>query len=320
MKKQKYDSRPLFFILACALLGCDDGGERTLSVSQADYWPAPIHDHMFPEPRSIAIGPNDEVLTLDRMARLVTFDASGAVKHIWRMPENANGNPQDACVLADGRIAVADTHYNRILFFNPQGEVVGQFGESGDQPGQFIFPVSIVQNDQGHLYVGEYGGKQRVQKFTAQGDFIQQFAGAGTEPGQFQRLAGMAWRRGDDGVGRLFIADAENGRVQIFTDQGEFDGLFGQSSQTQTFTDKPYHHFDMPWDVDVDQAGNVYVVEWGAGRISKFALNGRLIGRYGQRGPGEDQFRTPWAIGVDSQGRIRVADTGNRRIVALTLQ
>jgi hypothetical protein len=61
------------------------------------------------------------------------------------------------------------------------------------------------------------------------------------------------------------------------------------------------------------------VIEYGASRITRVGLDGRLLGRYGRAGSAAGEFATPWGIAVDSLGRIRVADTGNRRLVALEL-
>ena len=64
-------------------------------------------------------------------------------------------------------------------------------------------------------------------------------------------------------------------------------------------------------------ANTLFVIEWGAGRLTRSALDGQLLGRFGTPGMGHGQFRTPWSIAVDSQMRIWVADTENRRLVVL---
>jgi DNA-binding beta-propeller fold protein YncE len=53
--------------------------------------------------------------------------------------------------------------------------------------------------------------------------------------------------------------------------------------------------------------------------MTKFDLDGRLLGRFGTTGSGAGQFATPWGIAVDAQKRIYVADTGNRRVVELQM-
>ena len=59
------------------------------------------------------------------------------------------------------------------------------------------------------------------------------------------------------------------------------------------------------------------MIEYGAGRISRFSLKGELLGRFGSTGSGPNQFGTPWGLAVDSSRRIWVADTRNHRLVAV---
>lgn len=67
-------------------------------------------------------------------------------------------------------------------------------------------------------------------------------------------------------------------------------------------------------DVDVDQDGNIYVVDLGNRRVQVFSKNGiyiRTLGRFGQ-GPGE--FELPHTINIDEdRGNIIVADRSRRR-------
>lgn len=271
-------------------------------------WPIPAAGNRLPAPRSVSIGPHDEVVVLDRAGRVLIFDPHGQLMRQWRMPSNKDGNPESACWMKDGRIAVADTHYYRVVFFDPQGQVLGTLGRHSEigEPGTFRYPVSVVQDDEENLYVAEYGGGDRVQKFTKDGRFVLQFGSVGTGPGQFQRAAGMAWHDG-----RVYIADASNGRVQIFTDKGDFVGLLGPPGRPLSF--------DFPYDVEIGPDDTAFVVEWGAGQVTRVAPDGRVLGRFGQPGANAGQFRTPWSIAVDSHMRVRIADTENRRIVELLL-
>lgn len=298
-------------VLAVLLAGCGSGDDPVLHVGDIQIWPMPSFALAIPQPRSVSIGPEDQVVVLDKKARVLLFDAEGNLMRQWRMPEFENGNPQGAAVLRDGRIAVADTHYYRVMFFDMEGNIRGSFGSRGKGPGQFEFPVSIVQDDQENLYVAEYFGNDRVQKFTRDGHFVASIGSPGTGPGQFQRPGGMVWQRGSDGVGRLFIADADNGRVQVYRDDGTFEQVFGDEDGSGP------HIFDFPFDVAADAVGSIYVIEWQGNRLSKFNAAGTLLGRFGSAGSELGQFLTPWGIAVDSKGRIRVADYGNHRIVGL---
>ena len=77
--------------------------------------------------------------------------------------------------------------------------------------------------------------------------------------------------------------------------------------------------FNLPYDITFAPDGALYVIEYGAGRLTKLSLDGKVLGRYGSSSTGEAQFATPWGLVADTRGRIFVADTKNRRIVALQL-
>ena len=296
----------LLMLLLALNIGCDRSQDPTLAVGEVRHWSMPADGPMIPQPRTVGIGKNDEVIVLDTRGRVLIFDEKGALLRQWRMPETKLGNPEGVCLLTDGRIAVADTHYHRVILFDQEGTEVGRFGSFGEKPGQFIYPVAVAQDDKENLYVCEYGGNDRVQKFSRDGKLILAFGSFGTGPDQFQRPSGMVWHKG-----KLYIADAINNRIQVFTDAGEFVGTLGSEERPLSL------HF--PYDVALGADGALYIVEYGAGRVSKVDLEGKLLGRFGTRGIGEGQFRTPWGIAVDSKMRLRVADTGNRRIVELKL-
>ena len=101
--------------------------------------------------------------------------------------------------------------------FHTQRQTCWDHGEAGTGPGEFIYPVSVVEDDKGILYVAEYGGNDRVQRFSATGAYLGEFGGFGTEPGEFQRPGGMAWLDG-----KIYVADAINNRIQVFSDAGTY--------------------------------------------------------------------------------------------------
>jgi len=226
------------------------------------------------------------------------------VKRRWRMPESEVGNPEGVCELKDGRIAIADTHYSRVIFFDRNGKELGRLGGKGKEPGRFLYPVALAQDDAENIYVAEYGGNDRIQKFSKEGEFLLSFGGFGTKPGEFQRPSGIVWREG-----RIYISDATNNRVQVFTPEGRFIKILELPEQPLGLR--------FPYAICLGPDDALYIVEWGEGRISSISLEGRLLGRYGNSGTDMGQFRTPWGITVTPDKRIIVADTGNRRIVEL---
>ncbi|MBL4699690.1 MAG: ATP-binding cassette domain-containing protein [Phycisphaeraceae bacterium] len=138
-----------------------------IPVKNMNVWAVPVDGISVPAPRNAQMLKDGRMAVLDTAGRILLYNSTGKVTETWHLPTNKNGNAEGACLLRDGRVAVADTHYHRIVFFNMQGTITQIFGERGENPSQFIYPVSITQDDEGFIYVVEYGGNDRVQKFTA---------------------------------------------------------------------------------------------------------------------------------------------------------
>jgi ABC-type multidrug transport system ATPase subunit len=296
----------LLLLLCLFIAGCGGGGDPVLDVKEFTYQVMPADEATLPTPRGVALGRNDEVIILDKAGRVLVFDGDAKLLRHWWMPEYAKGKPEGACQMKDGRIAVADTHYSRIVIFDQQGNVDAMFGTEGRAPGQFIYPVKVVQDDKEFLYVVEYGGNDRIQKFTPRGEFVLSFGSFSSEPGGFSRPGGIVWH--DQ---KVYVADADNHRIQAFHDDGRLIGVL-------TDHGKPLI-LDFPYDLAMGPDGLLYVIEYGAGRLTALTTDGELIGRYGSAGRGAGQFSTPWGIRVDRQKRVWIADTGNRRVVELRL-
>ncbi len=294
-------------VAAFALGGCGkgDGNGPAIKIKSWRAWPMPPDGARIPAPREVEVGPGGEVLVLDTAGRVLIFDDAGKLARSWRMPETERGRPEGALFLRDGRIAVADTHYHRVMFFDPSGREVGRLGFEGKGEGEFIYPVALAEDDGANLYVCEYGHNDRVQKFSPAGDFVAAFGGTGTGEGEFQRPSGIVWREG-----RLYITDAFNNRVQVFSDAGEFVGVLSSAVRPPGL--------EFPYDVALGEGGALLVIEYKAGRLTKLSAAGELVGRFGSPGTGEGQFRTPWGLAARGD-RVYVADTGNRRIVELEL-
>jgi len=298
--------RLLTLLLACVLAGCFDGdGERQVHFSRFHAFTLPGVEANLPAPRAVGTGRDGHWYALDTVGRVIEFDAECQLVRSWWMPEHDIGRPEDVVLLSDGRIAVADTHYHRIVLFDEQGNVLSMFGRGGKGQGQFVYPSAICEDDRGRLFVAEYGSRNdRVQVFDRDGAFLYQFGGFGTGAGEFQRPTGVVWHEG-----KVYVSDATNHRVHVFSDDGEFENYL-QSDQEPWRIEYPYH-----MDIGPDQT--LWLIEWGADRITRIGLDGRLLGRYGRSGQGEGEFSRPWGIAVSDRGRVLVGDTRNRRLVEL---
>jgi DNA-binding beta-propeller fold protein YncE len=183
---------------------------------------------------------------------------------------------------------------------------VRSWGALGRGRGEFIYPVGVAWDGGSHVYVSEYGGNDRVQKFTLDGRFVLAFGAQGTGRGEFQRASGLAVMDG-----RVYVADAMNNRIQVFTDSGELVGALGEGRPGGP----PSLHY--PYDIEPADGGALFVMEYGAGRVTALSPAGEVLGRFGRTGRGPREMFTPWGLAVAADGAVLVADTGNRRIVEL---
>ncbi len=294
--------------LALFVTGCRSRVvSNALTVREWRTWALPPEGATIPTPRSLATGLDDEIAALDTAGRVIIYGADGTQKRQWHMLDVKVGKPEGIVVLHDGRVVVCDTHYHRIVWFDADGNWLKNIGQKGEGKSEFIYPVGICKDPGENLYICEYGGNDRVQKFTREGEWVGSFGSFGTDAGQFQRPSGLTWLGG-----KIYVTDAVNNRVLIFTDAGKYLGVLGVAGQ-------PALDFNLPYDIAAGSDGALYIVEYGAGRLTKLSPDGRLLGRLGHTGGGEGEFATPWGLTIDSQMRLRIADTRNRRIVALKL-
>lgn len=296
--------RLLLLWMVCLIFsGCEEKEGPQLSLKGHRAWNLTPVKGFLPAPRGTHAATTDELYVLDNAGRILVYDANRKLDREWFMPEYEIGKPERLILLKDGRVAVADTHYGRVVFFDQRGVQLDSIGKIGKGDGEFVYPVALAEDDTGHLYVCEYGGNDRVQKFSAQGKFLMKFGSCGTGEGEFQRPSGIVWREG-----KLYIADAFNNRIQIFSTNGEYEGILGGIESVSLY---------YPYDIASDSKGDFYIAEYGAGRVTRLSKEGRLVGRYGKSGKGDGEFATPWGLSTDSLGRIYVTDTGNRRMVEL---
>ena len=295
----------MFYFAACG----KPQGMPVIAVKESKVWMLPPEGAVQPTPRSMTTGPNDELAVLDTSGRVLIYDKEGALLRQWKMLDVQFGKPEGIVWLKDNSLVVCDTHYHRLVWFDQNGGLIRTVGKRGTAAGEFVFPVGIAKDPDENLYVCEYGGHDRIQVFARDGKWLREFGSAGTGTGQFQRPSGLAWHEG-----RVFIADSVNNRVHIYKDDGTYVGLLGAGSDGKSTLE-----FNLPYDIALAPDGAFYVIEYGAGRLSKISTGGTMLARYGSTGTGDGNFATPWGLTVDSRMRVYVADTKNRRLVSLQL-
>jgi len=135
--------------------------------------------------------------------------------------------------------------------------------------------------------------------------FLTAWGGKGSAPGEFHDPTGIAVA-GEE----VFVADARNGRIQVFDLDGRFLRLFGKPG------DGP-GELGRPMNLAV-HGGELYVPEYFNDRIQVFALDGRHRRFIGEAGDGPGQFNAPGGVAVANDGTIYVADFYGQRVQGLS--
>ena len=118
-------------VVALLPVGCADSDSPQLVPRQVTRKSIPSAGSTIPAPRAVTTSPDNTLYLLDNAGRVLVFDRDGNSLRQWNMPESDVGNPEGICVLSDGNIAVADTHYHRVVVFDDVGHVQRMIGQEG---------------------------------------------------------------------------------------------------------------------------------------------------------------------------------------------
>jgi sugar lactone lactonase YvrE len=245
--------------------------------------------------------------------------------------------PEGIAADTAGNLYVAEPASATIRKVTPQGTVTtlaGATGAVGYADGQgaavrFNAPSRLDTDTQGNLYVTDTGNSV-VRKVTASGT-VGTLAGNGTcgsadgrsTAAQFCNPKGIALDR----YGNLWIADTGNHTVRRIDAAGNVSTVAGSPGVCGS-TNGPGGdaRFCNPQDIDVDQWGNVYVVDTGNSTIRMINTKGvvsTLAGQAGQCGAVDGSTKVsrlcaPSGIAVEGND-LYIADTGNATIRRINL-
>lgn len=255
-------------------------------------WPGAIA-----RPRAAAII-GDTLYLVDFTARIQAYDLNGNHTGLtFTTPDYRNGRPSGLGVDQSGRLIVCDSHYHCVRIYDNQGR------EQRCLTGDFGYVSDCVQDSEGFFYVSEFGSRDRITKLDESGKVVARWGESGAQPGQLLRARALAL--GPDQS--LYVADACNHRIQVFSRDGGLIKIIGSPGNQ-------LGELNYPYDLAFAPDGTLYVAERGNCRIQKFDREGRAVAVWGTNGRGPGQLNDPWALTIDAQGRVHVVDTENHRI------
>lgn len=169
--------------------------------------------------------------------RIHAFTANGAHLAMWGSAGGGDGqfNKPAAIALApDGSFFVTDRLNHRVQHFTAAGTFLGKFGAYGTGNGQFNEPYGVAVAADGTIFVSD-SQNRRLQVFDANGAYLRQWGATGSGNGQFGNAS--IYNNGPahvalDPAGRVWVADPNNWRVQIFSPDGTYLGQVGSGYGT----------------------------------------------------------------------------------------
>lgn len=257
---------------------------------------------------------------------IIVTDKAGNVIDTWGegildRPHGMFIDRHDRIYCVDGEVHVAyvfDQNKNILMTLGntgiktDTGAVGKDFRTIKKSAGPFNYPTHLTVAADGSMYATDGYGNARIHKFSPEGNYEFSWGEPGTGPGQFQLPHCIVIS--DDDI--LYVADRHNDRIQLFTPEGKFlgmwtdvirpaglcigrDGLLyvGECKQTLTFDDSP-------------------------SRISIFTLDGQLLSRLEnpdsldtidkQSILPDELYRCVHSISVDSEGSIYMTEVGQK--------
>jgi len=255
-------------------------------------------------------------MNTDSENAVIVFEEDGTfVKGFGK--ELANGLHGMAINEEDGVEYLYLTHLGRheVLKTTLDGEILWKIGypeecEAYTDAGQYK-PTGVAVAPNGDVYVGDGYGLGYIHQYDKEQKYVRSWGGSGTEDGKFRTPHGLIVDPLGPKRWRIVVADRENGRIQIFDQEGNWIDTMDEGLR------RPCH-----------------LTRWGDGRNRKFGvadLAGRVtILNYKHRvetqlgdqpDPGkranngvarehwkDGEFLAPHSSGFDAHGNLYVID------------
>ena len=244
----------------------------------------------------VRVDPQDNVWVVDEMSGMVIeFDPQGRVALLLgRKPESLNNPPRAGGPGGEGG-----------------GGGRGRAAGAGADQDVFNRPTDVAWDAQGNIFVADGRGNARIAKFTKDGVFVKSWGQKGSAPGQFADVDSIVV----DARGNVYAADAGNGRIQVFGNDGTYQREIANVGNAQAICITPganqvlfVSNSNPP--NDLDKAGEIY----------KLRLDGTMVGKFGRAGKLLKEFGSVSAIDCRTEATLYIGEVGNFRVQKLTIR
>jgi DNA-binding beta-propeller fold protein YncE len=279
-------------------------------------WPAE-HDSAWGAMAGIAVDDAGRIWLFNRgEVPVQVYSTEGKLVRSWGRGEFRE--PHQVRIDGEGNLWLADSGRHAVRKYAQDGQLLltlGVLDEAGEDSGHFNRPTDVAVTREGEIFVADGYGNNRIVHFDKQGRFVKTWGELGSRRGQFSIPHSIA----ADSRGRLYVADRNNARIQVFDQAGrcldEWRDLL------------------VPWHIVVTETDQIYACGSSPMRWSKLPIPGLLLGippkdqlvmlfapdgrvkqlwtfPKGQRGGEVDWVH---GLAVDRQGNLYLGDIQGRR-------
>ena len=200
-------------------------------------------------------------------------------------PHAVRVDPQDS-------LWYIDAGSNLVVKFDPQKRVQMVLGRRPEPwtwathvieraipgPSNFYQPTDVTWGPDGSIYVADGYGNSRIVKFNKDGNLVKHWGERGTQPGEFNTPHSIVI----DAQNNLYVADRQNGRIQVFDTDGKFKQEWRVGGN--------------PWSLCLTPGPNPVMYVGSVGRVIKIGLDGKVLGAMGKFGRAPGMF--DWVHGI----------------------
>jgi len=147
--------------------------------------------------------------------------------------------------------------YDRIQKFDPEGNFVLEWGQYGEQPGEFNRPQNILVDPEDRIWVCD-ACNHRIQVFDGRGQLLFMWGSLGAAPGQLSYPYDIAM----DDQGIVYLCEYGNHRIQRLTQTGDPLGSWGHNGRSPG-------ELHNPWSAVLDSQGRLHVLDTYNHRVQR---------------------------------------------------
>ena len=285
-------------------------------------WPEKPEDFEWFAMPGIAVDDKDQIWTFTRSTPPIqVYTAEGKLVRAWGSKTIRTAHHLK--IDHEGNVWVADIGLHIVRKFNPWGEVlltIGTPGEPGNDRTHLDKPTDMAISPGGDVFVADGYGNNRIVHFNAAGQFVKAWGSLGNGPDQFSLPHAVAM----DSTGRLYVADRNNTRIQVYSQAGKLLDSWGDLIIPWGFWMTADDQLwvcgcsPMPWLEHPDYPGAPLSCPPKDQILLRFDTGGRVRqlwtlpkGEDGQEQPGDVNWLH--AMALDSRGNIYVGDIIGKR-------